>query len=77
MCSTEREMDVLRLLPGYLGYRGIGAELSVSKTVKSHVKTVFRKPGTSNRGDTVRVARRAGLLPPARRGLRSDALSGL
>ncbi|HET6494706.1 MAG TPA: LuxR C-terminal-related transcriptional regulator, partial [Thermoleophilia bacterium] len=70
---TEREMDVLRLLPGHLGYREIGAELSVSEnTVKSHVKAVFRKLGTTNRGDTVRVARRTGLLPAARRGLRSD-----
>ncbi len=61
---TAREMDVLRLLPSHLKYREIAAELYVSvNTVRFHVKTIFRKLGTTDRTATVRIARRAGLLP--------------
>jgi len=31
-------------------------------TVRFHVKTIFRKLGTTDRNGTVRIARRAGLL---------------
>jgi LuxR family maltose regulon positive regulatory protein len=60
---TERERSLLALLPTHLTYAQIGAELFLSvNTVKSNLKTVYRKLGAGSRAEAVEVARRNGLL---------------
>ena len=60
---SERELSVLRYLPSRLSNREIGAELYVSQnTVKSHLKTIYRKLDVDRRDDAVRRARQLGLL---------------
>jgi ATP/maltotriose-dependent transcriptional regulator MalT len=60
---SEREMSVLRYLPSRLSNREIGAELYVSlNTVKSHLKTIYRKLEVERRDDAVRRARQLGLI---------------
>jgi LuxR family transcriptional regulator, maltose regulon positive regulatory protein len=60
---SEREMSVLRYLPSRLSNREIGAELFVSlNTVKSHLKTIYRKLDVERRDDAVRRARQLGLI---------------
>jgi LuxR family maltose regulon positive regulatory protein len=60
---TEREMAVLRLLPGGLSQRQIAAELFVSlNTVKTHCRGIFRKLGVGDRRRAVQRARELGLL---------------
>jgi LuxR family transcriptional regulator, maltose regulon positive regulatory protein len=51
---TDRELTILKLLPSDLSQRQIGAELFMSiNTVKSHVKSIFRKLGVRNRREAV------------------------
>jgi LuxR family maltose regulon positive regulatory protein len=60
---TERELDVLRLLPGTLSQREIGDALYVSlNTVKSHARSIYRKLNVDTRDEAVARARRLGLL---------------
>jgi LuxR family transcriptional regulator, maltose regulon positive regulatory protein len=60
---SEREMSVLRYLPSRLSNREIGDELYVSlNTVKSHLKTIYRKLDVDRRDAAVRRARQLGLL---------------
>jgi len=60
---SEGELRVLRLLPTDLNQRQIGAELFVSvNTVKSHVKSIFRKLRVGSRAEAVIRARELGLL---------------
>ena len=60
---SERELSVLRFLPSRMSNREIGAELFVSlNTVKSHLKTIYRKLDVEGRDDAVRRARQLGLL---------------
>jgi LuxR family transcriptional regulator, maltose regulon positive regulatory protein len=60
---TDGELRVLRLLPGELTQREIGAALYVSlNTVKSHARSIHRKLGAETRDDAVARARRLGLL---------------
>ena len=60
---TERELAVLRMLPGDATTRELGAAMFVSpNTVKSHLKAIYRKIGATNREDAVRRARELGLL---------------
>jgi LuxR family maltose regulon positive regulatory protein len=60
---SDRELDVLRLLPTQLSQREIGGSLYVSvNTVKTHTKSIFRKLGVSNREEAVERARELGLL---------------
>jgi LuxR family transcriptional regulator, maltose regulon positive regulatory protein len=60
---SERELSVLRYLPSRLSNREIGDELYVSlNTVKSHLKTIYRKLDVDRRDDAVRRARQLGLL---------------
>jgi LuxR family maltose regulon positive regulatory protein len=60
---SDRELDVLRLLPTRLSQREIGGSLYVSvNTVKTHTKSIFRKLGASNREEAVERARELGLL---------------
>jgi LuxR family maltose regulon positive regulatory protein len=61
---SARELDVLRMLPTALSEAEIGQELFISyHTVHSHVRTIYRKLGTTSRAQTVERARATGLLP--------------
>jgi LuxR family maltose regulon positive regulatory protein len=60
---TERESAVLRLLGGQLTTRQIGDSLFVApSTVRTQVKSIYRKLGVSSRGGAVEEARDRGLL---------------
>ena len=60
---SERERAVLRLLPTLLSYPEIAGELFVSvNTVKTHVKTVYRKLDVTSRRDAVARARELRLI---------------
>jgi LuxR family transcriptional regulator, maltose regulon positive regulatory protein len=60
---TERELTLLELLPTHLSYAEMGAELFLSvNTVKSNLKSVYRKLGASSRSGAIAEARRRGLL---------------
>lgn len=60
---TDRERTVLRYLSSELSTRQIADELYVSvNTVRSHVRSVYRKLDASRRGDAVRRARHLRLL---------------
>ena len=60
---SARELAVLRMLTTDLSQREIGSELHVSmNTVKTHIRTLFRKLGVATRTDAVARARELGLL---------------
>jgi len=60
---TERELAVLRLLPGELSQREIAGALYVSlNTVKSHVKSIYRKLRVETRADAVSRARELSVI---------------
>lgn len=60
---TDREMALLRLLPGDLTQRELGDALHMSfNTVKTYNRQIYRKLGVSSRDDAVAAARAAGLL---------------
>jgi LuxR family maltose regulon positive regulatory protein len=60
---SERELAVLRLLATDLTQREIGEALYVSfNTVKTHIKSIFRKLGVATRPDAVSRARELRLL---------------
>lgn len=62
---SEREMDVLRMLPSRLTIAEIADELSVSvNTVKFHLKVIYRKLGVSSRVEAASVARAMTSLRP-------------
>jgi LuxR family transcriptional regulator, maltose regulon positive regulatory protein len=64
---SARELDVLQMLSTALSEAEIGQELFISyHTVHSHVRTIYRKLGTSSRAQTVERARAIGLLPISR-----------
>jgi LuxR family maltose regulon positive regulatory protein len=61
---TEREQRILRYLPTMLSNAEIGAEVFVSlNTVKTHLRSIYRKLEANGRADAVDKARRLGLLP--------------
>jgi LuxR family maltose regulon positive regulatory protein len=61
---TDRERDVLRLLPSRLTLREIASELYVSQnTLKFHLRAIYRKLGVASRGGAVDSARQMRLLP--------------
>jgi LuxR family maltose regulon positive regulatory protein len=63
---TTAEHKVLDLLPTHFTEAQIAEQLFVSRnTVKTHLKSVYRKLGTSSRADAVQRARDIGMLPPA------------
>jgi LuxR family maltose regulon positive regulatory protein len=65
---TDRELKILRYLPTMLSNAEIGAETFVSlNTVKTHLRSIYRKLDAGNRADAVQRARTLGLLP---RGIR-------
>jgi LuxR family maltose regulon positive regulatory protein len=60
---TVRELDVLRDLPSMLTVDEIAAQHQVSgNTIKTHLKSVYRKLDVGSRRDAVATARRIGLL---------------
>ncbi|MEM9518760.1 MAG: LuxR C-terminal-related transcriptional regulator [Actinomycetota bacterium] len=60
---TDRELSLLRLLPGTLNQRQLGEVLHVSfNTVKTHNRQIYRKLGVSSRDEAVARARALGLL---------------
>ncbi len=60
---TQRELEALQLLPSGLSYKGIALELAVSlNTVKSHLKSVYRKLGARSRYEALNRAGQLGLL---------------
>jgi LuxR family maltose regulon positive regulatory protein len=60
---SGRECDVLERLAGMMSTEEIAADLYVSmNTVKTHLKSVYRKLAVNKRGDAVRRARDLGLL---------------
>jgi LuxR family transcriptional regulator, maltose regulon positive regulatory protein len=61
---TERELRILRYLPTMLSNSEIGAELFVSlNTVKTHLRSIYRKLDAGSRAEAVERARQLGLLP--------------
>lgn len=60
---THREEELLELLGKGLHNRELGQVLGVSEdTVKSHLKSLFRKLGVSDRAEAVREAMRRGFI---------------
>jgi LuxR family maltose regulon positive regulatory protein len=60
---SQREVEVLRLLPSSLSQREIAAELYVSfNTVRTHTRVIFSKLGVSSRADAVTRARELGII---------------
>lgn len=61
---TQREQEVLALLPSHLSQEQIAAELHLSvNTIKTHLRLVYAKLGVSSRHDAVAAAYRNGHLP--------------
>jgi LuxR family transcriptional regulator, maltose regulon positive regulatory protein len=59
---SEREMQVVRFLPTRLSGAEIAAELFVSlNTLKTHLRSIYRKLGVSGRREAVELAERLGL----------------
>ncbi len=60
---SVREVTVLRYLCSRLTYQEIAGALYVSlNTLKSHVRTVYRKLDVASRADAVEAGRRLGLI---------------
>ena len=60
---SERELEVLRLLPSQLSQREIAAQLYVSfNTIRTHARVIFQKLGVTSRAEAVARARELGLL---------------
>jgi LuxR family maltose regulon positive regulatory protein len=60
---TAAELRLLPLLPTYMTFGEIAAELFLSPhTIKTQAKSIYRKLGASTRGQAVTQARQLGLL---------------
>jgi LuxR family transcriptional regulator, maltose regulon positive regulatory protein len=60
---TERELEVLRLLAGELSTQQMSESLYVApSTVRTQIKSIYRKLGAFSRGEAVEEARTRGLL---------------
>jgi LuxR family maltose regulon positive regulatory protein len=60
---TTREREVLGYLPSHLTVPDIASRIYISpNTVKSHLKSIYRKMGAASRGDAVTIAVSRGLL---------------
>ena len=63
---TPAETRVLSLLPTYLTLAAIGTRLGIGRpTVKTHVESIYKKLGATNRAEAVSLAESAGLLAPS------------
>jgi LuxR family transcriptional regulator, maltose regulon positive regulatory protein len=66
---SARELDVLRYLPTSMQLSEVSAELFLSvNTVRSHVKSIYRKLDVQRRSQAVERARELRLLGPSARG---------
>ena len=73
---TDRERDVLRLLPSRLTLREIANELFISmNTLKFHLRVIYRKLGVNSRAEAVETARRLRPAVLAQRGGHRDGIS--
>ena len=62
---TDREIQVLKMLPSRLTLREIADELFISvNTLKFHLRLVYRKLGVASRAEAAEVAR--GMASPGR-----------
>ena len=60
---TERELEVLRMLPSRLTLREIAGELFISvNTLKFHLRVIYRKLDVGSRAEAAEVARRRASL---------------
>jgi LuxR family maltose regulon positive regulatory protein len=60
---SERELAVLGLLAGELSTRQMGNSLFIStSTVRTHIKSIYRKLGVSSRKEAVEHAHGRGLI---------------
>jgi DNA-binding NarL/FixJ family response regulator len=60
---SEREMEVLRLLPSGASNKAIALQLGLSEnTIKSHISHIFSKLGVQSRAEAVSSAVQRGLL---------------
>jgi LuxR family maltose regulon positive regulatory protein len=60
---SERELDVLRLLPSHLTSTEIAAELSISpNTARFHIKNIYSKLDAHSRTEAVSNARQLGMI---------------
>ena len=60
---SEREIEVLERLSGMLSTAEIATEMYISvNTVKTHLKSIYRKLSASHRGEAVRRARKLNLI---------------
>ena len=60
---TRREDEILELLEKGLGNRELGQVLGISEdTIKTHLKSLFRKLGVSDRAEAVREGMRRGFI---------------
>jgi len=60
---SEREMEVLRLLPSGASNKAIALQLGLSEnTIKSHISHIFGKLGVQSRAEAVSSAVQRGLL---------------
>ena len=64
---SQRELEVLRHAAEMLDTTEIAAMLFISvNTVKSHLKSIYRKLAVTHRGEAVRRARQLRILGPGR-----------
>ncbi len=60
---TERELEVLRMLPSHLSIPEIANELYIAtSTVRSHIKNIYSKLGVHNRGEAIGKAKELNYL---------------
>lgn len=60
---STRELEILRYLSTGLSNREIAAELYISlNTMKTHVRSLYRRLGVSSRSQAVAAGRARGLL---------------
>ena len=60
---THRESEVLELLVSGHSNKGVASKLVISEdTVKTHIRSVYRKLGASDRSGAIAVALREGLF---------------
>ena len=60
---SEREREVIQHLSGMLSTAEIAAEMYISvNTVKTHLRSIYRKLSAAHRGEAVRRARQLDLI---------------
>jgi len=60
---SEREREVLRHVSGMLSTAEVAAEMYISvNTVKTHLRSIYRKLAATHRGEAVRRARQLELI---------------